>query len=136
MDDNLKLAAFVLLMLLFLPAFLLFLIFKPGSGMLIFYLISGLLALLGVFIFMGKGMWLVAGFNTMSSKEKEEFENKYDIKKFQKTLGTMLLLLSVSFLLFMTTLPFFVPFSLVFGIILVFIIIMNVFQDRFIKNDA
>ena len=75
--------------------------------MLIFYLISGLLALLGVFIFMGKGRWLVAGFNPMSPKEKEEFENKYDIKKFQKTLGMILLLLRASFLLFMTNLPFF-----------------------------
>jgi hypothetical protein len=134
MDDNLKLAAFLILTFLFLPAFLLFVIFKPESGMLIFYLISGLLALLGIFIFMGKGMWLVAGFNTMSSKEKEEFENKYDVKKFQKTLGTMLLLLSTSFLLFMTNLPFFIPFSLIFGIVLVFIIIMNVFQDRFLKK--
>ena len=134
MDNDIKIATFLLMFYFLFPALLLFIIFKPGNGMFIFYLISGLLVLLGIFIFMGKGMWMVSGFNTLSPKEKEEYENKYDIKKVQKTLGVMFLLLGASFVLFTTNLPFFVPFSLIFGIILVFIVIMNVFQNRFMKK--
>ena len=134
MDDDLKIAAFILLIFLLLPVFFLFIIFKPGNEIIVFYLFGGLLALLGIFVFMGKGMWLVAGFNTMSPKEKEEYENEYDTKKVQKTLGVMFLLLGGSMLLLTTDLSPFITSSLIFGIIIVFIIIMNVFQSRFMKK--
>jgi len=134
MDDDLKIAVFMILIFLLLPALLLFIVFKPGNGMLFVYLFSGFLALLGICIFVGKGMWFVAGFNTMSPKEKEEFENTYDIKKFQKTFGAMLLLSGMSMLLITTDLPVLISSFFIIGIILSFLIIMLVFQNRFIKK--
>jgi len=131
MDNDLKLAAFLMLFYLFLPVLFLVGIFKPELSI---YLLSGLFIFLGIFIFMGKGMWMVAGYNTMSPKEKEEYENEYDTKKIQKTLGVTFLLLGVSVVLFTTDLPPFIIGFLIFGIIIVFIFIIIVFQNRFMKK--
>ena len=40
---------------------------------------------IGVFLFFGKGKWLIAGYNTMSKKEQE----KYDGKKLCKAVGSL-----------------------------------------------
>lgn len=49
--------------------------------------------IMGILLLMGKGSWLIAGYNTMSEKEKK----KYDEKKMCKAVGAFNLL--VAFLL-------------------------------------
>ena len=134
-----KLAIFIILAPLVTISFILLTIFNPGmftifnldSGLIIFYFIFAFLVLLGVMIFNGKGMWLVAGFNTMSPKEKEEFERNYDIKKYQKTIGVFLSLLGFSMLLFATDIGMLISSFVMTGLIIVFVLILTVFPNRF-----
>jgi flagellar basal body-associated protein FliL len=56
--------------------------------MVFFWIIIGLLFITSIFLIMGKGAWLIAGFNTMSAGEQK----KYDRKKLARAVGIMLLL--------------------------------------------
>jgi len=139
MDNDLKLAIFIILAPLVTISFILLTIFNPGmftifnldSGLIIFYFIFAFLVLLGVMIFNGKGMWLVAGFNTMSPKEKAEFESNYDVKKYQKTIGVFLFLLGFSMLLFATDIGMLISSFVMTGLIIIFVLILTVFPNRF-----
>ena len=138
MDDDLKYAKFRMLLYLFiLPVFILLIVFIPDAEMIFFYLIIGSLALLGIYFFMGKGMWLVTSFKPMSPKEKEEYENKYDTKKIQKALGVLVFLTCISVLLPVAGLPLLLLVFLIIGIIFGFILIvigMSTSHGPFIKK--
>ena len=49
--------------------------------MIISYIIAAIFALLSIPLFMGKGAFLIAGYNTMTAKEKEKYNKEHDIKK-------------------------------------------------------
>jgi NADH:ubiquinone oxidoreductase subunit 3 (subunit A) len=57
------------------------------------YILIAILVISAIALLMGKGSWLIAGYNTASKKEKE----KYDEKKLCRCVGIMLLLISVIF---------------------------------------
>jgi hypothetical protein len=138
MDDDLKYAKYVMLKYFFiLPVVVLLVFLIPDAGMIFCYLVSGSFALLGIYFFMGKGMWLTTSFKPMSPKEKEEYENKYDTKKIQKAFGVLAFLTGVFVLLSMTGLPLLLMAFLIIGIILGFTLIvigMNTSHGPFIKK--
>lgn len=67
-----------------------------GAVIFIFVLASVFL-MLSIFLFCGKGSWLISGYNTMSNEEKK----RYDKKKLCK--GTGMVTLVVSSLLYIMT---------------------------------
>ncbi len=60
----------------------------------VFLLIAALFVLLGILFALGKGENLIAGYNTLSAREKE----KYDKKKLCRTMSAMMFLLAASWL--------------------------------------
>jgi len=62
--------------------------------MLAFKIIMGtLFVVLGVLILIGKGDWLIAGYNIASAQERE----KYDLKRLRLVMGIYMLVLAVLF---------------------------------------
>jgi hypothetical protein len=59
-------------------------------------IIIGLFILLGIILSMGKGSFLIAGFNTMSKKEKEE----YDVVSLCKFMGKFMFIIAFCVTLF------------------------------------
>ncbi len=57
-----------------------------------FWIIIGVLFVTSIFLILGKGAWLIAGFNTMSAEERK----KYDRKKLARAVGIMLLLVTAA----------------------------------------
>ncbi|NCC86394.1 MAG: DUF3784 domain-containing protein [Clostridia bacterium] len=55
------------------------------------YIIAAIFALLSVPLFMGKGEFLIAGYNTMTPKEKEKYNKEHDIKKVYRSTGFLML---------------------------------------------
>ena len=55
------------------------------------YITLAVFIILGIIFLLGKGSWLIAGYNTASAKEKE----KYNEKKLCRSMGVMFLLLSI-----------------------------------------
>ena len=51
----------------------------------ILLIFASMFLVIGVFLFFGKGTWLIAGYNTMSKKEQK----KYDEKKLCKAVGSL-----------------------------------------------
>lgn len=47
--------------------------------------------LLAVLILLGKGDWLIAGYNTASEKERE----RYDVRRLRLVIGTFMVIVSV-----------------------------------------
>jgi hypothetical protein len=64
------------------------------------YLLAALFLLLALVIFLGKGDWLIAGYNTTSEKERM----KYDIKRL-RLIVFLILLLSAGFVLVLLYIP-------------------------------
>ena len=60
-------------------------------------IIAPLCTILAIIILMGKGDNLIAGYNTASKKEKEE----YDIKRLRLVLGVFLLLMALASFFFL-----------------------------------
>lgn len=60
------------------------------------WVLIGVFALLSIILLLGKGSWLIAGYNTSSRAEKE----KYDKKKLCKTVGMMLSAITVALSIF------------------------------------
>ncbi|SDN85546.1 DUF3784 domain-containing protein [Acetanaerobacterium elongatum] len=60
--------------------------------MTILYIVLALLAILSIILLTGHGAFLIAGYNTSSSEEKA----KYDTKKLCRTVGVMLLLITIA----------------------------------------
>lgn len=61
-------------------------------GAVIFILVlASIFMVMAIFLFLGKGSWMIAGFNTAPAEEKE----KYDDKKLCKATGTVLLIVSL-----------------------------------------
>ncbi len=59
--------------------------------MIIAYIMVAVFTILGIIFLLGKGSWLIAGYNTASAKEKE----KYNEKSLCRSMGVMFLLLSI-----------------------------------------
>ena len=59
--------------------------------MVICLVLALLLLILSIFLFCGKGAWLIAGYNTASQEEKAQ----YDEKKLCRATGVLLLVCSV-----------------------------------------
>lgn len=55
------------------------------------YIIAAIFALMSIPLFMGKGEFLIAGYNTMTPKEKEKYNKEHDIKKICRATGFLLL---------------------------------------------
>ena len=71
-----------------------------------FTLASYLLAVLAIVflvmaipLLLGRGKWLIAGYNTMSPEEKGECDRKYDMDKLCRVMGLMLLLIAAAFII-------------------------------------
>lgn len=67
--------------------------------MIIGWLTIALMTIMCIIFFSGKGGWLIAGYNTMSKKEKE----KYDEKKMCRNSGISLLIFDILFTIFWIT---------------------------------
>lgn len=74
--------------------------------MIVAYVVLGLLGLLSVFLLTGRGGFLIAGYNTSSPEEKA----KYDAKKLCRTVGVMMLLLTLA-LAGLLLIPYGSPFA-------------------------
>lgn len=61
------------------------------SGIIILLVLALVFLVMAVFLFRGKGSWLIAGYNTASREERE----KYDEKKLCRTTGLVCLLCAV-----------------------------------------
>jgi len=91
---------------------------------------------LSVFLFKGKGAFLIAGFNTMSDSKKAE----YDEKALSKAVGKLLLVLSLLMFLFPLAIQleamwlFWVSFALFMVVTFGFVIYANT-GNRFKKTN-
>ena len=59
--------------------------------MIVCIVLEMLFLVLSIFLFMGKGSWLIAGYNTLSEEDKK----KYDKQKLCKIAGIMCLIVAV-----------------------------------------
>ena len=98
-------------------------------------LIIGLLVLLGIILSKGKGSFLIAGFNTMSKGEKEE----YDIVSLCKFMGKAMFMFAFCIILFVLSdiftlkVLFYIGLTLIFSEI-VFLLIYSNTGNRFKKK--
>ena len=93
----------------------------------VLYAVVAVLGLMSVLLLLGKGGWLIAGYNTASKKEKA----KYDETKLCKVVGGGLSVITLVILfmaLFESVLP--APVSGVF----IFIIVMDILLICFLAN--
>ncbi|APF28456.1 DUF3784 domain-containing protein [Clostridium botulinum] len=82
--------------------------------------IIGLFILLGIILSMGKGSFLIAGFNTMSKEEKEE----YDVVSLCKFMGKVMFIIAFCITLFLLSEIFKIRVLFYIGLILFFIVII------------
>ncbi|BDR72584.1 Domain of uncharacterised function (DUF3784) [Clostridium tetani] len=66
--------------------------------MLIAWIVVGIFAILSITLLLGKGSFLIAGYNTSSKEEKEQ----YNEKKLCRAMGVMLLSLTITTILLIT----------------------------------
>ena len=91
--------------------------------------LSAILAILGIVILAGKGDMLIAGYNTASQEEREQ----YDVKRLRLLLGVLMLVLAVLCLLFLgehsmaSTLTF---SALVFVLSMVVVVLANTWAKK------
>jgi hypothetical protein len=102
--------------------------------MIVEILIVGLLVLFGIILSMGKGSFIIAGFNTMSKEEKEE----YNVVSLCKFMGKAMFMFAFCVLLivlsgiFTMNVLFYIGLALIF-IEIVFLIIYSNTGNRFKK---
>ncbi|BFN04741.1 DUF3784 domain-containing protein [Clostridium tetani] len=65
---------------------------------LIAWIVVGIFAILSITLLLGKGSFLIAGYNTSSKEEKEQ----YNEKKLCRAMGVMLLSLTITTILLIT----------------------------------
>lgn len=53
--------------------------------------VAFLFLVIGIFLFKGKGLWLIAGYNTLPKEEQD----KYDKNKLSKSVGSICFLVSI-----------------------------------------
>lgn len=82
--------------------------------------IIGLFILLGIILSMGKGSFLIAGFNTMSKEEKEE----YDVVSLCKFMGKIMFIIAFCITLFLLSEILKIKVIFYIGLILFFIVII------------
>jgi hypothetical protein len=89
--------------------------------------IIGLFLILGIFMSMGKGSFLIAGFNTMPKDEKE----KYDKIALSKFMGKMMFALAFSMAFWILSQAFEIKILFYIGIILfiAFIVFMLIYLN-------
>ena len=79
--------------------------------------IIGLFVLLGIILSIGKGSFLIAGFNTMSKKEKEE----YDVVSLCKYMGKFMFMIAFCIILFVLSDVFAMKVLFNIGLMLFFV---------------
>lgn len=106
-------------------------------GYVIFVIVLAFIFLImAIFMFWGKGSWLIAGYNTASAKEKEQ----YDEKKLCRTMSSTLFVVSV-LLFIMAYLGYkveigimnenqMIPFAIIFIIVVLASVIINIFYSN------
>ncbi|EPY2272027.1 DUF3784 domain-containing protein [Clostridium sporogenes] len=82
--------------------------------------IIGLFILLGIILSMGKGSFLIAGFNTMSKEEKEQ----YDVGSLCKFMGKVMFIIAFCITLFLLSEIFKIKVILYIGLILFFVVVI------------
>ncbi|MCW6109315.1 DUF3784 domain-containing protein [Clostridium sporogenes] len=82
--------------------------------------IIGLFILLGIILSMGKGSFLIAGFNTMSKEEKEE----YDVGFLCKFMGKVMFIIAFCIILFLLSEIFKIKAIFYIGLILFFVVVI------------
>lgn len=89
------------------------------------YLLGILFLAIAVLLLSGKGSWLIAGYNTASAEEKK----KYDVKKLNKGMGVMMLVIAAATLLlaYINT----EQFAVIYGIILCISVIAGMIYTGF-----
>lgn len=102
--------------------------------MIISILIIALFVILGIFLYNGKGAFLIAGYNTLPKEEKE----KYDEKALSKFMGKAMFALSFSMVFwvlgdYFKTMMLFIIGLILFMAIIFFIIIYANTGNRFKK---
>lgn len=82
--------------------------------------IIGLFILLGIILSMGKGSFLITGFNTMSKEEKEE----YDVVSLCKFMGKVMFIIAFCITLFLLSEIFKIKVIFYIGLILFFVVVI------------
>jgi len=131
--DDIKLAILIIISFLFIGV-VSFAFFDPDFVSILFYAFGGLLVLLGAVMSYGKGLSLVAGFNTMSAKERAEFESKYDMEKVQRGLGVMFLIMGLSWALPLAGINILISSIIIVVVIIASIILINASGRTFEKT--
>ncbi len=81
------------------------------------YGLAFLFLLISIPLLLGKGSWLIAGYNTATQEEKD----KYDEKKLCRTMGVMCLF--ISFLTILLALINSEEFAIIYGVIVIITVI-------------
>lgn len=82
--------------------------------MIVMIFVISIFIVLGIFLVNGKGSFLIAGYNTMSAKEKE----KYDKTELSKFMGKMMFALAFSMILWVLSEVYGIDWLFVAGLIL------------------
>ncbi|EJO5347424.1 DUF3784 domain-containing protein [Clostridium botulinum] len=82
--------------------------------------VIALFVLLGIILSMGKGFFLIAGFNTMSKEEKE----KYDVVSLCKFMGKVMFIIAFCVILFLLSDIYEIKAIFYVGLILFFITVI------------
>lgn len=93
------------------------------------WVIGIIFALVGIVLFLGRGKWLIAGYNVATEEEKK----KYDEKKLCRTIGIMLLVIAI--MTFILAIVNTLNFAIVYGIVVcVDIVVGLIFASVFCKR--
>lgn len=99
--------------------------------MIVMIFVISIFIVLGIFLVNGKGSFLIAGYNTMSAKEKE----KYDKTELSKFMGKMMFVLVFSMILWVLSEVYGIDWLFVAGLILfIFITLFMVVYMNVGKN--
>jgi len=106
------------------------------SSVIFISVLACIFLIIAIFMFFGKGSWMIAGYNTASAKEKEQ----YDKKKLCRMMGITLLVIAV-LLFIMAYLGYKVESGIMnenqmlpFAIIFIIVVLVTVIIDIYYSN--
>lgn len=98
--------------------------------MIVGWILAAIFFIMSILLICGKGSWLIAGYNTASKEEKEQ----YDKKKLCRAMGIFLLLITIATALLLTIEAEIMP--LLYGTFLVLsLIVVVIYTNTKCKKD-
>ena len=97
------------------------------------FIIAAVFVMMAVPLLLGKGKWMIAGYNTMSKEQKDKYDNEYDMERICRIMGFMLIL-NAAALIVMFSIDIVIGAILLTVTIIVPLVILIIGQRSFLKK--